>query len=233
MPAEIEIHMLRQPDDSTCGPTCLQAVYGHYGDAVPLVQVIDEVQHLPRGGTLAVMLGLHARRRGYKARIYTCNMQVFDPSWFGPHAPPLHERLRLRLKARPRGKLATAIRAYLAFLELGGEIRLEDLNEDLVMSYLRQGVPVLTGLSATWLYGCPRERGRPLEFDDVDGEPQGHFVVLCGYEAETRVISVADPLGPNPLAPSSRYHVHVDRLICSVLLGILTYDANLLIVEPS
>ena len=34
------LEILAQPDDATCGPTCLHAVYRHFGDALPLDSVI-------------------------------------------------------------------------------------------------------------------------------------------------------------------------------------------------
>ena len=45
-----------QPDDMSCGPTCLHAVYRHYGDDVPLETLMSEVDYLPSGGTLAVRM---------------------------------------------------------------------------------------------------------------------------------------------------------------------------------
>jgi hypothetical protein len=72
----------RQPDDTTCGPTCLHAVYQFHGDSVPLDAVIAEAQRLEEGGTLAALLGSHALSRGYKVTIHTYNLQVFDPTWF-------------------------------------------------------------------------------------------------------------------------------------------------------
>jgi hypothetical protein len=93
-------------------------------------------------------------------------------------------------------------------------------------------VPVLTGLSATYLYGCARETGEyTLREDDVRGVPTGHFVVLCGYDRESREILVADPHQENPLFRSHYYEVSVDRALGAILLGIITYDANLLILE--
>ena len=44
---------------------------------------------------------------------------------------------------------------------------------------------------------------------------------------------MADPMLPNPVSKSHQYLVSINRLICSILLGILTYDANLLIIEEN
>ena len=64
------------------------------------------------------------------------------------------------------------------------------------------------------------------------GEPQGHFVVLCGYDPQDRTALVADPLRPNPLSTSPQYRVSIDRLVCALMLGVITYDANLLVLRP-
>ena len=70
--------------------------------------------------------------------------------------------------------------------------------------------------------------------DDIRGTPVGHFVVLCGYNRDTKMVRIADPYLPNPFAPRDNYYeVNVDRVVCAILLGILTYDANLLILRPS
>ncbi len=78
----LHVDILPQPDDTTCGPTCLHAAYRYYGDIISLTQVIREVRKLKGGGTLAVFLACHALKRGYQAKIYTYNLHVFDPTWF-------------------------------------------------------------------------------------------------------------------------------------------------------
>jgi hypothetical protein len=57
-------------------------------------------------------------------------------------------------------------------------------------------------------------------------------VVLSGYDPKTRMVSVADPLHDNPRFGSQYYRVGMSRLTASILLGILTYDANLLVLTP-
>jgi hypothetical protein len=226
----LELQILPQPDESTCGPTCLQAVYRYHGHDVPLERVIAEVRPVATGGTLAVLLACHALRNGFSAVIYTYNVTLFDPTWFEEPAR-IPERLVAQMDMKSGNpRLQEATPAYLEFLSLGGEIRFRDLTPALLREYLRRGVPVLTGLSATYLYQCARERG--TDYDDVAGEPVGHFVVLSGYDPETREVLVADPLHDNPLFGSRYYRVGVDRLISAILLGVVTYDANLLILRP-
>ena len=221
-----------QPDDITCGPTCLQALYRYYNDDVSLKEVVSGVKSLKSGGTLAVMLGNHALQRGYKAYIYTYNLNVFDPSWFSLSSSKMIMNLKKQMRYKFKSKrLQVASKAYIKFLESGGKILLTELDENLIKKYLKQSVPILTGLSATYLYGTPREIPSNNKFDSIRGEPVGHFVVINGYDDNSGMVYLADPMNPNPLK-SQYYSVTFDRLINSIMLGIVTYDANLLIVEP-
>src|SRR5690606_37915326 len=222
-----------QPDDVTCGPTCLQALYHYYEDPVPLRNVIREVKQLRNGGTMAVVLGNHALQRGYKAHIYTYNLNVFDPTWFRQPARKMTQFLKeqMEFKGRRR-KPQVASQAYIKFLELGGKIHYAELDEHLIKGYLRRSIPILTGLSATYLYGTAREIPQYDIYDSIKGEPAGHFVVVTGFEEDSNRVYIADPVDSNPLGKGRRYSVTFNRLINSIMLGIVTYDANLLIIEP-
>jgi hypothetical protein len=44
-------------------------------------------------------------------------------------------------------------------------------------------------------------------------------------------VLVADPYQDNPYSSDLYYHVPVGRLINAIMLGIVTYDANLLIIS--
>lgn len=229
---ELQLAIAAQPNEHTCGPTSLHAVYRYWGDEMPLTQVIAEVRALESGGTLEVMLACHALRRGYRAALYTYNLNVFDPTWFQLSRAGLRERLLRQLEHKHDAKLRLSSEAFLDFLDLGGELRLVDLSPRLIRRLLDRETPILTGLSATFLYRSPREIGPRCEYDDIRGEPAGHFVVLCGYDPRSHKVTVADPLHPNPMSPDQLYSVPIERLITAILLGVLTYDANLLVLEP-
>lgn len=227
-----EVSILPQPNDTTCGPTCLHAVYNYYNDPFDLTQLIHEVHAFEGGGTLAVWLACHALRRGYDATIHTFNLQVFDPTWFQNHQVDIPSKLRAQLDFKKDPKLILATQAYLEFFELGGEMEFEDLTRDLLRKYLNQNIPILTGLNSNFLYRCSRELSYNSQYDDIRGEPNGHFVILCGYDREHRLVTVADPLNTNPYSTDQKYDIAIDRVINSILLGILTYDANFLIISP-
>ena len=207
-------------------------MYKYYGDETSLDEVINSTHALDDGGTLAVFLANAAMRRGYDATIYTYNLQMFDPSWFSDGKVDLSKRLERQAQLKDNPKLRLATTGYLEFLELGGKLRFTDLNRRLIRGILGRQLPVLTGLSCTYLYRSPRVYGEDDHYDDVRGEPSGHFVVLAGYHRKDRTVLVADPYLLNPVAEGQFYAVNIDRVICSIMLGVLTYDANLLVIHP-
>lgn len=229
--SDLDVH--QQPDDVTCGPTCLQAVYAFHGLPLELSQVIASVRRLDHGGTLGVLLGLDALQRGFLATLYTYNLHIFDPSWFAGRRD-LRAELRRQLEIRSDRRLRSAIEAYADFVEHGGELRHEELTPELLTDLVLQGYPPITGLSATYLYGCQREvfDGDRSRYDDVHGEPVGHFVVVSGVDARTGGFRISDPSRDNPLQGSGTYWVSPHRLVGAILLGVTTYDGNLLVVRP-
>ncbi|RAU83481.1 C39 family peptidase [Pontibacter arcticus] len=230
----IKIHT--QPDDSTCGPTSLHAVYRYFNDPISLAEVIKEVPALDEGGTLEVLLACHALKRGYRATIYTYNLHIFDPTWIGLSNAAIIDKLEQQILYKKGTKFHRATHAYIEFLRLGGELRSHDLNNTLLSQYFEKGIPLLTGLSATYLYLSAREfsddAGNSV-YDDVRGYPMGHFVVLCGFAGDEDRIVVADPYPENPYFQNNYYEVTSTRLLNAIMLGMATFDANLLAIEPA
>ena len=229
------LDILPQPDGASCGPTCLHAVYRYFDDDIALQRVIAEVTTLKDGGTLAVYLACHALQRGFKASIISYNLQIFDPTWAMASGREIAEKLSQQLPYKKHiPGFEEATNAYLNFLRLGGRLQFKVLTTGLIRSYLKRSIPLLTGLSATYLYGTAREcvDGNMLVYDDIRGVSTGHFVVLAGYNRLERTVLVADPLMPNPVSAGQHYYVNIWRLMCAIMLGTLTYDADLLIVEP-
>ena len=229
----LPLNMLPQPDETTCGPTCLHAVYRYWGKDEALQKVIARTRKLDQGGgTFAVFLACDALRQGFEATIYTYNVTVFDPTWFAPGVD-IADRLQRQAKVKKKdARLQTATEGYLEFLSLGGRLRFTDLSRTLIRGLLRRKLPILTGLSSTYLYRTAREYGPHDTPDDVRGTPGGHFVVMAGYDRKARQALIADPYGPHPYGPSHQYWINIDRVVAAVLLGIVTHDANLLVIHP-
>ena len=234
---ELRVQRFLQPDDVTCGPTCLRKVYDFYGMRVDLETVLGEIDRNEDGGTLAVFLGIAGLRRGFSARIYSYDLQIFDPSWAGLPREELMEKIHARFPYLMDSKRLRAAKAYLEFLEMGGEIVIfEELTPALLKGIIDREHPVLAGLSATYLYRFQRERWIPetddLVSDDVAGDPTGHFVVIVGYEHFGRRFSLRAPSYHVPVCDDGRQVVDAQGLINAILLGDATYDAVLLELWP-
>jgi hypothetical protein len=222
-----------QPNDHTCGPTSLHAVYAFWEHRIDLLELIEKAPALEEGGPLGVLLGIDALRRSYDATIYTFNLQLWDPTWAGLPIPELRNKLAAQAEAKKKQSETSSGKAYLTFFELGGKVKFDPLTPSLFNHFFDRGIPVLAGLSATYLYKSAREYSDDelhLHLDDVKGEPMGHFVVLCGHEG--KFTHVADPWKQNPFSNDHFYLVDTQILINAVHLGVVTYATNLLVVTP-
>lgn len=234
----LELNIRTQPNDETCGPTSLHAIYRYYGLNIPLMEVIDTIERSISGGTLSPLLGKHALRHGFNATIYVNQLDLFDPTWFKNSKAP-REALLIKLKSQDKFKQAkglyTESKAYQEYLTLGGDIRFKTVDVQMLKEYFNDNTPILTGLNSTYLYRTSRElftaAGESF-FDDIQGIACGHFVVLCGYDDKKRRVVVADPFRENPLSQNNLYKVSSARLINAIMLGAQSYDATLLMITP-
>lgn len=233
LPASIQlpVQIMPQPTETTCGPTCLHAIYRYWGGDNLLSEIIGRTRALWHGGTFAVFLACDALAHGFDATIYTYNLMVFDPSWFRRRVD-IAQCLEAQRRVKDDPRLLHATEGYMEFLRLGGRLRFTDLTPVLVRGLLRRRLPILTGLSSTFLYRCPREYGLEDIPDDIRGTPSGHFVVIAGFDRKARKVLVADPYGPHPYGGTRDYWIRMDRVLNAVLLGIVTHDANLLVIRP-
>ncbi|WP_146537411.1 cysteine peptidase family C39 domain-containing protein [Rubripirellula reticaptiva] len=240
MTHELVLEIQPQPTQTACGPTCLAAVYEYWDRPVDLHELVGKITELDTGGTLAVDLACDALERGFMAEIVTYNLQLFDPTWFDGEgemksADELVKKLSRQLGAKQHRtdidvmRLTAATNTYLRFLHLGGKVRMQPLDDLLLVSMMARETPVLCGLSATYLYQESREKPSG-DSDDEAGDPTGHFVVLHGFDPIKRTVLIADPLHPNPMAPTNKYIAPLSRVTSAILLGIVTFDANLLTI---
>lgn len=228
----IKIHS--QPDDISCGATCLHAIYQHYGINLDLNKLIKKIGNIKGGGTLAALLGINALKQGCKSTIYTWNFTVFDCSWKNLSTRDLQRKLSKHAKHTKNRKSLHTIEASLKFLKLGGEIKFELLDTDFLRSILTPAQPIITGLCSTYLYDCPRETFSNkgiAKYDDIKGELTGHFIIADNIDSKDRV-SISDPFGANPLSKDNYYHVSAQKFINAINLAIISHDANMLLISP-
>ena len=167
----LPVPRFEQPDDLTCGPTCLTQVYRYFGLNKTVHEVIEETPRNPDGGTLAVHLGISALKRGFRATIFSYNLRVFDPSWQELDNSSMIRKLDQRYRAVRSERQRRSLKAFSEYMTLGGQVRFDELEDELLINILAQGKPILTGLSATYLYQTKREYNN--DYDDIRGQPVG------------------------------------------------------------
>ena len=105
--------------------------------------------------------------------IYTYNLTVFDPTWFGRRTPDLIERLHAQVRAKADPRLSEATDAYLEFLDDSGN--LEGYMRRLVESFNPQaahGLMCRNTVSVGWdgrLYDC--DFNQMLDIPVSEGAP--------------------------------------------------------------
>ncbi len=229
---KLDLHVAKQPDDESCGITCLKAIYDYYAHPVSLDKLKHEIEHWQTGGTVAVNLARHALDHGYRAEIYTYNVKIFDPTWNRLPPKELSHKLKQR-RRRVRGKKQKeVIGFYQDYLKKGGTVRFDDLDEALMGRLFKRHTPIICGLSATYLYQQIRETPDNEE-DDIVGNPVGHFVVVTGWDPQSRSVTIQDPLRKNPISDTGTYRLPFGKFSNAVMLGILTYDENLLVISKA
>ncbi len=225
----LSISIERQPNDVSCGATCLYSIYHYYEDDITLEELLKEVKHVDNGGTLALLLGINALKRGYKALLITYNVDFFDPSWFVSPGVNIVSKLRLQKRWRHELIIQQYTPWYLDYIKDGGSITSEPFTEELVKKCIDHGDPLLIGVNVSYLYGESRIfRDR---YNDIRGMSEGHFVIICGYDTLKGTLLIADPWQTNPFSLKSTYWVKFNHLITSMMLGVLTHDANVLVIS--
>ena len=172
---------------TSCSPTSSRDAPARAGRHVRRVPRLRRVaQRLPRDD-------LHVQRHGVRPDVV--------------HAARRRHRGAARAPARREVRLSAAGRrptATSSSCAAAAGCASRDLSAALVRGLLRFKLPILTGLSSTYLYRARREYGPNDTPDDVRGMPTGHFVVIAGYDAVRRRVLVVDPYQPNPLRAVAR-----------------------------
>ena len=177
--------MIAQPDDATCGPTSLHAVYRYFGQELDLASVIDAVAYLEGGGTLAAYLGLDVLASRVRGLHLLLRPSPVRPYLGGTGYALSHRQATTAAFLQKEGSSSGRPRKPTsAFCNTGASCGLPTSRSTCSAPISTGKLPVLAGLSATYLYRTMREYAiapNQTAYHDLQGEPAGHFVVLYGF----------------------------------------------------
>jgi hypothetical protein len=210
-------------------PDLLAQVYRFLGYERAVDEVISDTRRNADGGTLGVYLGISALRNGFRPTIYTYNLRIFDPTWRRLSPPEISGKLRERRRFVRSRRLKRAIAAYVEYLGMGCRVPVFRARCGFLVGLLQTGHPILTGFERNvplWVRSRT-QRGVRRRFA---ASPRGISSSCAGYYPRSDRFVVRDPSSNIPFSRNGKYTVEARRLIAAILLGDVTYDANLLVL---
>jgi len=217
-----------------CGPASLAQLLDYYGCPKTIDEIIKKMELSVdlSIGTFDGFLGKAAIEFGFKARIITQNIYVFDPTWYKLSRNKLLKKLKvLKKNVNPKNIfLKLCVDGYIKFLKAGGKIDFIPLTKELLINLLKKH-PLLIGISATYLYKTKRYDFKKKKASDISGHPAGHFLILNGYDPKTDKFYITDSWYKIPFSKIGKYKVKSDILINAMFLGQATYDCTVLEIE--
>lgn len=194
-----------QPSNTTCSPTALSMLLGHYGKQISVNDVSAKVPQVKNekgknSGTINIQMATWCKMLGFDVALYTADVQVIDQSWSQLSSSEVTERLKLRkngLKVPSLGDLwnDAYCQAYIDFIRFGGDLCIVNaITSNLLYKLLKNG-PILPCLSFDTLHGKGRTSNigeKETKPDDVNGKAWNHSVVIYGND-EVGNFLIADP----------------------------------------
>ena len=223
-----------QPTNTTCSPTALSMLLGHYGKELSVDEVSEQVPQVYSKdnepfGTINQQMATWCISLGFKVKLYTFDCQIIDQGW----AMLSKQELLARLEQRKNGWVVPSLgsdwteaymQSYIDFLKAGGELHIQPSVTTKLLYSLLQAGPILPCLCFNTLYGS----GRTVHFgeqesvnDDINGRTWNHSVVIYGNDSEGNFL-IADPFKKPGL-----HVVEPERMIAAISTAQIECD-NLL-----
>ena len=201
--------------DSTCGPSCLVAIYESLGEKVDKQTILNELNISDSDYTYLPQIARHMLKRNLEIKLISPNSYVFSPEWAQLSREQVITELRDWIVLNAKNEwLLTAIHS-LFFLEEGGTVEITDLTTELLDSHLDAGWSLLCLVEPSWLWG-KRKIAKKAEYDSVRGNADGHFIVV--YDRTETEYIISDPYPTSLPGKEHTYQVDKARLITATYL---------------
>jgi hypothetical protein len=194
-----------QPTSTTCSPTALSILLGHYKDNVGPLEIEAKVPQSTnekgeKMGTVSQQLASWCLNRGYDVAMYTFDCQVIDQSWSIVGKDELLNKLTLRKKGwivPAMGKEWTEqyAQSYIDFINAGGQLHIEKAVTTKLLYELLEKGPLFASVSYSTMYGAARTRvvsDEESPYDDINGRALNHSIIVYGVN-ENGSFKIADP----------------------------------------
>jgi hypothetical protein len=184
---KLDVPFVRQVGKA-CGPTSLQQILRYYGIDNGMEEILRSVKMFSFG-TPTVYLAMGAKKMGLDVKIVTLDVDYVDPSWKGITGDVIAGKLRERLKlVNLDENIRLRTEGLAEALESGVELEIEAPSKEILINNIKKGVPPIITVSYNILHGRMRKTSAGNR-DDVKGFPDGHFVVVNGYDEKNFIIT--------------------------------------------
>jgi len=200
---------------NTCGPSSLQQILAYYGIEMDLKKIMRNVKIYKGGFAFMSDLATYVKKLGFDSKIICYDASIVDPTWSELSKRKIIQKLVKRFKFEKNG-----IKKLIKFLKVNGKLEIRIPTKELILSYLKKKVPPIICLSSTILRG--KSRRYKGKYDDIKGNPIGHFLVISGYD--NGYFIVTDP----SRISKGIYKVKEDKLLFSWFF----WGGWLLIIKP-
>ncbi len=228
-----------QPTNTTCSPTALSTLLGHYGNKISPLDVEAKVPQSindkgEKIGTINQQLATWCLTRGYNVTLYTFDCQIIDQSWGKLETNKLIERMKLRKNGwvvPGMGEEWTKryTQAYIDFIIAGGKLHIQPAVTTVLLYDLLKTGPFLPCVSYSTLYGEARSRNIgeiEVVTDDVNGRATNHSIVVYGNDESGNFV-IADSWKKPGL-----HTIEPERLLAAISTAQIECDNLLFQIQP-
>ncbi len=198
-----------------CGPVSTYNIHKYFGTKITLPEILKDLGVTLKSLTFPSQLANHLRRQSYIVEVLTSCSYVVSPQWMGKPSSSIIDQLTKWCGYNKKSTWLKGATLLLEYMKDGGKVTVLNLTTKVLDDYLDQGYVILACLEESWLWGKRKIADKNI-FDDVKGNPRGHFVVL--YDKNDHDYRVSDPYPTGLPGREGTYTVSKDTVLTSILL---------------
>lgn len=205
-------HVFQESDSNTCGPCCMAMVYAIKGKKISVKDILKDFHQSEKGApTYPPQVARHLIQHGLKTKITISNSQVISPAWKNVSREQLIENVKLWLTLHPKSDWYQNNLHTLFYLQEGGVISLQSYTSKTLKEMLDTGSLLILGVDEDWIWEHRfKIEGKKRVINEVEGQVEGHFVLVTGYKEEK--FHVLDPFPTKIEHRHGEYDIAVDQL---------------------
>ncbi len=198
----LNVPRYRQPP-MMCGATALAEVMEYFDKKrYNIREIAKETEKTYKNIDWLFAAGISAIKRGFKSKITTVSIEIFDPSWATLNKNKLIRKMEKRLEYLMSLNTKDSyivewnispLKWAIEYLRKGGELFYHPITTKLIKNFLNKKIPLITPMNENLFYGIKRTTEND-EYDDIKGMGTGHIIVISGFKKNKFIITDSEIL---------------------------------------